>query len=172
VGIALVRLPQFKLNLTIYTRRVEREELLDFYRQIDPYDPANAAALITYMGPAVDLSGLDLAAFAELKRVLASKFAVLANNPDFHCIIICSSLQCAAITRFWRAYLARDPNFPELPMFFPTLKRACDWLKLPPGAFEAASEAIRAHLPASTADAKVADEGVFLGSGLGSGASA
>lgn len=165
MGIALVRLPQFKLNLTIYSHRVDREELLAFYRQIDPTDPANEGALITYMGPDVDLSSLDLAAFAELKRLLAPKFKVLTEKADFRCIIICNSMQCATITRFWRAYLTRDPSFPSLPMFFPNLKRACEWLKLPPDAYEAASDAIRARLPPGASDALVTDQGDLLGSG-------
>lgn len=144
MGIALVRLPEHDLNLAVYTGVIGRDELLDFYRKLDPFDPANAAPLISYMAPDMDLTGVDLLAFSELKRILAPKMKALAEHPDFHCIIICNSDQCDVITRFWRAYVARDPTYASPPIFFETLERACGWLQLPPAACEAAREVIEA----------------------------
>lgn len=143
MGIALVRLPAYKLNLSIFTGRIDREELLDFYRDLDETDPANANPILTYMDPDVDLSGLDIVAFARLRPIMAPKLKVLAQNPGFHCIVVCHSAQCEAITRFWRAFLARDPSQPPLPIFFTDLKRACEWLERPGAATLAAVGAVQ-----------------------------
>jgi hypothetical protein len=145
VGIALVRLPAYNLNLAIYAGRIDRDELLGFYQGIDVYDPVNGAPMVNYMDVNVDLSSVDLLAFSELKRILSQKLKALAeNNPGFHCIIICNSEQCQTITRFWRAYVQRDPTYASPPIFFPNLKSACDWLQLEPSAYDAARDAIRA----------------------------
>lgn len=145
MGIALVRLPAYRLNLSIFTGRIDRDELLDYYRDLDEHDPANADPLLTYMGQDVDLSGLDVVAFARLRLILTPKLKVLSENPDFHCIIVCNSAQCEAITRFWRAFLAREPSHPPLPIFFSDLKRACEWLGRPAAATLAAVGAVQAQ---------------------------
>lgn len=145
MGIVRVRLPAHKLTLAIYTGRISREALLDYYREVNPEDPASAAASITYIDPDADMSGLDLAAFTELKRILAPKVKVLAQTPGFHCIIVCNSAQCDAIVRFWRAYLVRDSSYATPPIFFPDVLQACKWLELPQSACDAAEAAIRAQ---------------------------
>lgn len=144
MGIALVRLPEHGLNLAVYTGVIGRDELLDFYRKLDAFDPANAAPIISYMAPDMDLTGVDLLAFSELKRILAPKMKALAEHAGFHCIIICNSDQCDVITRFWRAYVQRDPTYASPPIFFETLEQACDWLQLTPTACDAARDVIEA----------------------------
>lgn len=144
MGIALVRLPAYGLNLTIYTGHIGRDEMLTFYRGLDPFAPENAYPLLTYMAPDIDLSEVALVTFSELKRVLAPKVKALTEHPHFHCVVVCNSEQCNVITRFWRAYVQRDPTYASPPVFFETLESACAWLQTPPGGCEAARKAVHA----------------------------
>jgi hypothetical protein len=145
VGIARVRLPAHNLNLSIYSGHISRQDLLDYYSEVDANNPALDAPHITYLAPDTDLTRLDLTAFVQLKQTLAPKVKVLAQCPAFRCVAVCSTEQCEMIVRFWRAYLMRDPTYPSPPAFFRDLQDACGWLKLPASAYAAAKAAIREH---------------------------
>jgi hypothetical protein len=145
VGIALVRLPAYKVNLFIFTGRIDPDEGLRLYSELDPDDPANSPRWLTYIGEDVDFSGIPVTAFPEAKHVLEPILKRMSERRSYCTGVVCSSAQCQFITHFWRAYVEQDPEYISHPEFFTNLKDACDWLKLPAAGREAITAAVRAQ---------------------------
>lgn len=148
MGIALVRLPAYELNLIIYTGRIDPRDGVSFYGGLDADDPADAARWLTCIDEDADFSGIPVTSYPQTKNVMIPKLKQLAARPGYCSAVVCSTPHCEQITNFWRTYVEHDPNYVSHPVFFTNLKDACDWLKLPERGCEAAAEAIRAqHAP-------------------------
>jgi len=131
VGVALVRFPAYKLNLFIYTGRIDPDAGLRLYSELDPDDPANAPRWLTYIDKDADFSGIPVTTYPEAKHVLEPKLKRISERRSYCTVVVCRSVQCEFITHFWRAYVEHDPDYIAHPVFFTNLKDACDWLKLP-----------------------------------------
>lgn len=152
MGIALVRLPAQEVNLIIYSGLIHRGDGVRFYGALDPNDPANAPRWLTYIDENADFSSIPVTAYAETKHVLIPKLKRLAERPGYASAVVCTTAHCEMITSFWRGYVERDPEYASHPVFFPSLKDACDWLNLPNGGCAAVADAIRAqHIDPSRA---------------------
>lgn len=154
MGIALVRLPAYELNLVIYAGRIAPSDAVEFYAGLDTDDPASPARWLTYIEENADFSGIPVTAYPQTKQVLIPKLKRLAARPGYCSAVVCSSEHCELITSFWRTYVEHDPNYVSHPVFFTNLKDACDWLELPDSGCEAAAETIRTqHAPPPAAAA-------------------
>lgn len=152
MGIALVRLPDYELNLIIYTGRIDASDGVRFYGGLDADDPAAGARWLTYIDEDADFSGIPVTAYPQTKNVMIPKLKQLAARPGYCSAVVCSTAHCELITSFWRSYVEHDPDYVSHPVVFNNLKDACDWLHLPDAGCGAAAEAVRAqHLPPAQA---------------------
>ena len=142
MGIALVRLPAYELNLIVYSGRIDSGDGARFYGELDPGDLANSRRWLTYIDENADFSAIPVTAFPEAKHALIPKLKRMAERPGFCSAVVCTSTHSEMITQFWRAYVEHDPEYVSHPVFFTKLKDACDWLKLPDAGCEAVAEAI------------------------------
>jgi hypothetical protein len=141
MGLALVRLPAYDVNLVICSGRLTGDELVRFCSELDPDDPTLAPRWLTSIDENADFSGLPVTAFPKTKHILEPKLKRLREPPGYRSAIVCKTAHCELVTDFWQAYVERGPEYPSHPAFFHELKDACDWLELP----EAGCEAIRAQ---------------------------
>jgi hypothetical protein len=145
VGIALVRLPAYEVDLFIYTGRIDPDQGLKLYSELDPGDPASSTRWLTYIDNDADFSGIPVTAYAEARHIMAAKLKRLSERPGHCTAAVCSSAHCEFVLEFWRAFVERDPDYVSQPAFFTDLKEACAWLKLPASGCEAIAEAVRAR---------------------------
>lgn len=149
MGIALRRLGPHGVNLVIFHGRVDRDALLGFYRGIDPKDPANALPWLTYIASDADMSDVDLAAFAELRRIFEPIRQNVERNSTFFSVVVSGSQRCDALIDFWRDFVAKESAHPPYTILFSDIEKACEELNLPDSAPEAIMVAIRSILPRS-----------------------
>jgi hypothetical protein len=146
VGIALVRLPAYEVDLFIYTGRIDPDQGLKLYSELGPGDPANSPRWLTYIDQDADFSGIPVTAYAQARHIMAAKLKPLSQRPGHGTAAVCSSAHCEFILDFWRAFSELDPDYVSRPAFFTELKDACDWLNLPEAGRETIAEAVRARL--------------------------
>jgi hypothetical protein len=142
VTIRVVRCGEFGVNVTVYSGLITREELREHYQAIDAVDAASGERWISYFAPSADLSDIDIAAFAELRRITAAKLHEVFAGRSLQIAIVCDSRINEPILSVWRSYIGRDREHPADPGLFSSLKAACDWLGLDEGAREAVLKAI------------------------------
>lgn len=147
MGIALRRLGPHGVNLVILHGGVGRCELIGFYRGIDPEDPANALPWLTYIAPRTDFSEVDVAAYAELKRIIEPIRQAAQRMNSFRSVVVSGSEQTDALVEFWRDFVAKDSNYPPYTVLFSGIKNACRELRLPESAPEAIIDVIREAAP-------------------------
>jgi hypothetical protein len=145
MGVALVRFPAYGVDLFIFTGRIDADEGLRLYSELDPDDPAGSPRWLTYIDKDADFSGIPVTAYAEARHLLEPKLKRLSERPGYGSVAVCSSTHCEFILGFWRAFSHRDPDYVSHPVFFTNLQDACDWLKLPDAGCEAVAAAVRAQ---------------------------
>jgi hypothetical protein len=153
VGISLIRFPKFGLNLALYRGKLDREEFIRFISGLDAKDPANEAPWLTYLAPDLDPSGIDCAAFAEVKRILKPKVEVMAHGKRLPSALVSGSADTGFVADFWRALVGADREYAAALEVFSDLRAALDWLGLPPSAYAAVRDAVQG--PAAKAEAGV-----------------
>jgi hypothetical protein len=141
VTIRVIRCHDFGVNISIYSGKITREELIRHYSAIDADDAASADRWISYFAPSADLSELDIAAMAELKRLTSAKIREVYGDRPLAVAIVCDSRINEPILSVWRSYLGADVDHPTAPGMFSSLRAACDWLGAP-----AARDAIAAMI--------------------------
>jgi hypothetical protein len=142
VTIRVTRCPDFGVNVTVYSGKITRQELIEHYSTINAGDAASADRWISYFQPSADLSDIDIAAFAELKRITSAKLKEVYPDRPLAVAIVCDSRINEPILSVWRSYVGADAEHPSDPGLFSSLKAACDWLGLSQAAREAAILAI------------------------------
>jgi hypothetical protein len=128
--IRVARSAEFGVNVTVYSGKITREELMAHYQAISAEDAACANRWISYFAPTADLSDIDIAAFAELRRVTNIKLHEVYGDRRLAVAIVCDSRVNEPILSVWRSYIVRDREHPADPGLFSSLKAACDWLEL------------------------------------------
>lgn len=152
MGMAFRRLGPHGVNLAILYGAVDRGELIGFYKGIDPESPANVMPWLTYIAPGADLSEVDLAAYAELRRI----FEVIRQNVEkrkslFCSVIVSGSSDSDPLVEFWHDFVAKESGRPPYTILFSDVMRACSELNLPESAPEAIIGAVRSViLPGSS----------------------
>lgn len=152
--IRVTRLPEFGVNISVYSGPITRAELIEHYGAINAADAASADRWISYFGPTADLSELDVAAMCELRRLTAAKLSEVYGARTLTVAIVCKSPGNHAILNVWRSFLSADRGHPSQLHLFPSLKDACDWLELPGAAsfaLAAVAGEIRVEAPRATA---------------------
>jgi hypothetical protein len=129
--IVVTRLPEFGVNMSVYSGPITRAELIEHYSTIDAEDAACAERWISYFDRTADLSQLDVAAIGELRRLTAAKLRGVYGDRILTVAIVCKSRVNEPILAVWRNYLAADTSHPSNVHLFLSLKEACDWLDLP-----------------------------------------
>jgi hypothetical protein len=130
VTIRVTRLPEFGVNMSVYSGPVSRAELVAHYGSIDVEDAASGDRWISYFDSTADLSQLDVAAIGELRRLTATTLAQAYRGRTLRVAIVCKSAVNGPVLSTWRSYLAADPSHPSDLRLFWSLKDACDWLDL------------------------------------------
>lgn len=128
--IRVTRLPEFGVNISVYSGPITRAELIEHYSAIDAEDAASADRWISYFDPTADLSQLDVAAISELRRLTSAKLYEVYGDRTLTVAIVCKSPVNRPILSTWRSYLSADRNHPSDLSLFSNLKDACDWLDL------------------------------------------
>lgn len=129
--IRVTRLPEFGVNISVYSGPITRAELIEHYGAIDAADAASAHRWISYFDPTADLSQLDLAAMCELRRLTAAKLCEVYGSRTLTVAIVCKSPPNQSILSVWRNFLGSDRAHPSELRLFSSLRDACDWLDLP-----------------------------------------
>jgi hypothetical protein len=142
VTIRVARCSDFGVNVTVYSGKITRDELKAHYQAIDKVDASSGGCWISYFAPSADLSDIDIAAFAELRRITAAKLQEVYDGRRLQVAIVCDSRVNEPILSVWRSYISRDREHPADPGLFSSLKAACDWLNLSDEARESVLEAI------------------------------
>lgn len=145
MSIELYRFESRKFNLILYAGKVTLEELQIFYSSTDDWSDDASSVWITYIGEETDLSELHPEDFAVLRRtVLPRIHKLIQKDAGFCSLFVCDSRQAEAITNYWRDYIGRDRAERYYPIFFSDLHGACEWLGLPPSAYDDVLGAVRA----------------------------
>lgn len=152
MGIGLRRFGSHGVNLVILRGRIDRDALIGFWRGIDPEDPANTTPWILYLSRDADMSEIDIAAYAELKRIIAPIRDSAAGKKSYTCVMVSNSERCDSMIKFWKDVVKKDSKHPPYAILFSDVKGACESLNLPGSAEEAIADAIRAHRVAHEAD--------------------
>ncbi len=132
----------FGVNVTVYSGKITRDELKAHYQSISSADAANAERWVSYFAPSADLSDIDIAAFAELRRITSAKLQEVYPGRRLAVAIVCDSRINESILSVWKSYINRDRDHPADIDMFCSLKAACDWLGLSDEAREAVTRAI------------------------------
>lgn len=132
--IRVTRLPEFGVNISVYSGPVMRAELIAHYGSIDAADAASADRWVSYFDATADLSQLDVAALCELRRLTGEKLCEVYGSRTLTVAIVCKSPVNQAILNVWSRFLRADPGHHSELRVFSNLKDACDWLDLPGGA--------------------------------------
>jgi hypothetical protein len=148
----VTRLPAFDVNVTVYRGRITRDELIEHFGALAPEDAASADRWISYFDPSADLSAVDIAALAEIKRISFARVAELWGPGRLASAMVCESALCEPVLGVWRDYLGSDPRYPAAPSLFSSLGAACDWLRLAEPAREAISAVIEGEDSAAPAE--------------------
>lgn len=146
MSMALRRLGPHGVNLVVLHGVIDRSELIGFYRGIDPEDPANALPWLTYVASGADLSDVDIAAFAELKRTIEPIRRKVERSTSFCSVVVSGSEQSDALVEFWHDFIAKDSDHPPYTVLFSGVKNACRELHLTGSAPEAIIGVIRSVL--------------------------
>jgi hypothetical protein len=135
VAIGVTLLPEHGVNVTVYSGRITRDELIGhFATELDEAAAASAHRWVSYFDPTSDLSAVDVAALAEIKRITAAKVAELWGPGQLASAMVCESAVNDPILGVWRDYLGADPHHPASPALFSSVDAACDWLRPRPRA--------------------------------------
>ena len=132
--IRVTRLPEFGVNISVYSGPVTRAELVAHYGSIDAEDAASGDRWISYFDSTADLSELDVAAIGELRRLTSVMLTEVYKGRTLRVAIVCKSAVNGPVLSTWRNYLAADHDHPSDLRLFWSLRDACDWLDLPSGA--------------------------------------
>lgn len=154
MSVAFRRLGSNSVNLVIMRGRVDRDSLLDLWRGIDSEDPANTLPWIMYLSSDVDTSEIDIAAYAELNRILTPIRDRAAEKKNYTAVMVSNSEGGDAWIEFWREFVSRESKHPPYTILFSNVRHACKSLNLPNSAEGAIEDAIRAHRAAHAADAR------------------
>ena len=145
MGVKLRRLGAHSVNLVMLRGRIDRDALIRFWRGIDPDDPANILPWIFYLSRDTDMSEIDIAAYAELKRILIPIRDRAAKKKNYTAVMVSNSEGSDAFIEFWREFVSKDTKYPPYTMLFSNVRHACESLKLPTSAEAAIGDAIQAH---------------------------
>lgn len=138
MGVRIERFPEYGVTLSVFTGIITPEILREHMSALQPEDLARR---ITYADPTSDLSGVDIAAFPELKReFIVRQEPLLAGKPGFSAIV-CKGKSGRLTPDFWASYFGQDSSYPVRVMAFETLEAACAWLALPEAGCRAVVEA-------------------------------
>lgn len=152
MGIALRRLGPHGVNLVIFHGRINRDELIGFYRNIDVEDPANLMPWLSYLAPDADMSEIDIPTYAELRRIMSPiREKVSTERKYYLSVVISNSERCDTLIKFWHDFIAKDSKNPPYTILYSDIKDACESLELPDSALGAITETIRAWLGAREA---------------------
>ena len=140
MGIRVKQVPEFGLTLIIWSGTVTREEVIEHYSRLTA---ADAGRRIIYLDPTLDRSGLDVASFPELRRIITAKFKELYGDTPVRSAIVRGG---ASVSEpdidFWFRYAGVEIDYSNTPAGFPSFEAACEWLGLPDAACRAVREAI------------------------------
>jgi hypothetical protein len=154
VSIRVTLFPEFDVNVTVYSGKITRDELIEHFRALGDGGAARCDRWVSYFDPTSDLSAVDIAALAEIKRITAVRVGQIWGAGRLASAMVCESAVNEPILGVWRDYLSSDPHHPAAPALFLSLKSACDWLHLSEPARQAVLDAI--HPPQPPGDAKTA----------------
>lgn len=141
MAIRTKRFPEYDLNLYVVSGTHTCEEAIRFFEGFGAHDAARA---LTYFGPTVDISGLDVASLPKLKHTIAAKQAEIFEGRPKPSVVVCSSSTEEAFFNFWGCYAKTGEDRPIAPLLFRTIEAACEWLELPETACDALVEAVKA----------------------------
>jgi hypothetical protein len=140
MGIRLVRLPEYDLDLNIYSGEISTAELFFHLRRLD-----SAADWLSYFDATADLSGIDLAHFPALKHAITSKeHERIGGEPKLHALVNVAAAN-ALFVRFWCSYVCAGVSVAHRRQVSPVLEDACRWLHLPLDACVEVAAAIEAE---------------------------
>jgi hypothetical protein len=145
VTINAVSLSDFDLKVTIYSGKVTRNELVEYYGTSYPIAVAAAGRWITYITPDADLREIDVAALAEmtrLRRAMLVKLKELRGDKAVPWAIVCSTGVNRPVVDLWLSFLQGDLERPYRPVVFTTLEAGADWLGLSADARAALARAV------------------------------
>jgi hypothetical protein len=152
MGIELRRLGYSGVNLVVFGGHIDRGALIEFWKSVDANDPLNAKPWILYLMADADMSDVDIATFAEMKRILAPIRDKAAEKKDYIAVMVSHSDRCDILIKFWRDFVSKDSRHPPYAVLFSDINSACDSLKLPSAAQEGIADVIRAQRVARDAD--------------------
>ena len=137
MGIRLLRFPEYRLNLNIYSGAISAVDLIQHQGRLD-----SAADWLSYFDATADLSGIDLADFPALKHAITAKeYERGEDEPRRHALVNVPDAN-ALFVSFWRHYASAGVRNAHQREIFATLEAACRWLDLPHAAPPAIAEAI------------------------------
>lgn len=128
MGITVTRLPEFGLNVTVYSGKITHPMLLAHVGSMT--DPLESGRWLNYFDPSADMSELELSSYIEMKRLVASKLAELYPEKPFRSAVVSNTEANRPVLGFWKSYVSNDRAHPAAPMMFSSLQAACDWLDL------------------------------------------
>jgi hypothetical protein len=155
VTINVVSLADFDLKVTVYSGKVTRNELVEYYGTSYPIAVAAAGRWISYFAPNADLGEIDVAALAEmtrLRRIVLAKLKELRGDQVVPWAIVCSSSINRPIVDLWLSYFQGELERPYRPVVFTSLEAAADWLGLSAAARGALARAVGLENLASADD--------------------
>lgn len=137
MGIRLKQLPEYRLELYIYSGAVGVEEVLGHYRRLDP-----DATWLSYFDATADLSGIDLADFPTLKRAITAKEDERKGGMPRRHALVNTAPSNAPFAQFWLSYAPAGVRYAHERDLFSTVEGACRWLALPPDGCQAITAAL------------------------------
>jgi hypothetical protein len=138
------RFPELGVNMLLLQGEVDGDQISATISTLDPEDPRNTRPMLNYIDPHADMTGVDLASIAELKKLVGDKVRAMFRDRPFTSAIVCDSRANEPLLQLWTSYVGLDREHPSNPRLVSSLKAACEYLDLPKTAHARLSEAIRA----------------------------
>jgi hypothetical protein len=127
MGIQAKRLPEHGVTVVIWSGRLTPEEIR---RHIGGLDAVYSDRFLQYWDPSADLSGVNIAAIPELKRLLADKLKALYGDKRAVSAVVRDPAMKEQFPQFWPSYVSADHGYPAQAVAFSSLEAACAWLNL------------------------------------------
>jgi hypothetical protein len=142
MALELKRFPEFGVELHIRRGAFNSEDLIRYFQSLGPADALRC--WIFYYDATAETAGLDLGHIPALKRIItAKKTELFGDRPPMAAIVYGPGVN-REFFEFWTRLLTAGEQPSAAPKLFPTLRAACEGLKLPDAACEALERAVAA----------------------------
>lgn len=148
MGIRLTRFPGYGFTMETFSGVITPDHL---FNRLSALREGDLARWVGYFDPTADLTLLDVATLANLRRAHAVRQRELDVDKSLQAFVCGQGPNEGPnkhVVEFWCRFVQAGGEHRIAAALFPSLEAACDWMRLPEGAHQALTEQIEAEMSA------------------------